>query len=79
MINNWKIFLAAVTCAFFTVVLDLIGNSKNFLNEILGSSHLANKCILLINVLEESFKLYGEAFFIVAFFAVYQRNFEEFK
>jgi len=79
LINNWKIFLAAAVCAFFTVVLDLIGNSKDFLNEILGSPELTNKSIMLINVVEESFKLYGEAFFVVAFFAVYQLYFKSFQ
>lgn len=72
LFDNWHFFLGAVFFAFLTVVFDFIGNSKKYLISIFGSRDAANIVVSILDVIEESMKLYAEVFFVAAFFAVYK-------
>lgn len=70
LLQSWRLIFFAILCSVLTVLFDFIGNSRDFFVEVFGDHQLAERVISFIDVIEDSFKLYGEIFFVATFLAV---------
>ncbi len=67
----WPHFALAVVAAISTVALDFLGGEKRFVASMIG--HADVKLVGdVLDIIEESFKIYGEIFFMGAFSRLYQ-------